>query len=132
MSRVFSRQSSHSPVGTVGMAQVAHAIGIRELPDQGVVLAHDASRAGLDAVRAIYVVSTLDAAVRSLHQDRERPSHVSFSFKMEVPCYLNTFCENSQMVMGVLHAEKQACLGLPSLDTTVNSLLQSLPNFKGI
>lgn len=57
------------------MAQVAHAIGIRELPDQGVVLAHDASRAGLDAVRAINVVSTLDAAVRSLHQDGERPSH---------------------------------------------------------
>lgn len=54
------------------MAQVAHAAAIRKLPDQGVVFSHDASRAGLDAVRAIDVVGALDAAVRPLRQDGER------------------------------------------------------------
>lgn len=54
------------------MAQVTHAIGVRKLPDQGVVFSHDASRAGLDAVRAVDVVCTLHAAVWSLHQDGQR------------------------------------------------------------
>lgn len=42
--------------------------GVRELPDQRVVLAHDPGRAGLDAVRAVDVVGTLHAAVGSLQR----------------------------------------------------------------
>lgn len=45
------------------MAQVTHVIGIRKLPDQGIVFSHDSRRAGLDTVRAIDVVSTLYAVV---------------------------------------------------------------------
>lgn len=44
---------------------MADIIGICILPDQSVVLSHDASWAGLDTVWAINVVGTLDAVVWS-------------------------------------------------------------------
>lgn len=50
-------------IGTVCMAEVADVIGICKLPDQGVVLPHDARRAGLDTVGTINIVGTLDAVV---------------------------------------------------------------------
>lgn len=61
------------------MTQVAHAIGVCKLPDQGVVLSHDASRTGLDAVRAVDVVRTLDAAVWSLSRSRTTSLYMCLS-----------------------------------------------------
>lgn len=45
------------------MAEVADIVGVCILPDQGAVLPHDPSWAGLDTVRTVNVVGTLDAAV---------------------------------------------------------------------
>ena len=64
----------HSPVGTVWMAQVTDVLGVRELPDQRAVFAHDPLWAGADTVRAVDVVGTLHAPVRSLHQAGETRS----------------------------------------------------------
>lgn len=50
---------------------MADVTGVRELPNQRVVLAHDPGRAGLDAVRAIDVVGALHAAVGALPRGRE-------------------------------------------------------------
>lgn len=60
-----------SPIGAVGVAQVAHVTGICKLPDQGAILSRDSSRAGLDAVRAINVVGTLYTVAWSLHRGRK-------------------------------------------------------------
>lgn len=62
------------------MAQVAHIVGICILPDQGVVLPHDAGWAGLDTVWAINVVGTLDTVVWSLNQGVEKVAHLFLSF----------------------------------------------------
>lgn len=50
------------------MAQVTDVLGVRELPDQRVVLAHDPGGAGADAVGAVDVVGTLHAPVGSLRR----------------------------------------------------------------
>lgn len=63
------------------MAQTAGEAGVGELPDQGIVLAHDARRAGPDAVRPVDVVSTLHTAVWALPGQRETFTRVSSSFR---------------------------------------------------
>jgi hypothetical protein len=67
---------------------VADIIGICILPDQSVVLSHDASWAGLDTVWAINVVGTLDAVVWSLNQGIEKVAHLLFLFEKKITFYL--------------------------------------------
>lgn len=71
------------PIGTVWMAEVADIIGICILPDQGAVLPHDPSWAGLDTVWAVNVVGTLDAAVWPLKQDTEKVTNILVLFQKQ-------------------------------------------------
>lgn len=88
-----SSAASLLPIGTVWVAQVARASSVSVLPDQSVILSHDASRTGLDTVRAVNKVCTLDAVVWALKNSTGNTLKYLLILKMEIILTVNTSCE---------------------------------------